>query len=87
MAQGQQAEEATGEGVEFMDLRGLSTYASLAVPTLRDYLKEGGLPYYRLRGKILVRRSDFDAWIEHYKVDQRDNLEALVEDALSSVKH
>ena len=87
MAQAQPCEKGTDTAVEYLDLRGLSTYASLAIPTLRDYLKEGGLPYYRLRGKILVRRSDFDAWIEQFRVDEKENLDALVEDALCSVKH
>ena len=70
----------------YLDLRALSSYSSLGIPTLREYIRGGGLPYYRLRGKILIRRSDFDEWIEHYKVNGRDDLDALVEDALSSFK-
>ena len=83
----QPREKVNATEVEYLDLRGLSTYASLGIPTLREYLSEGNLPYYRLRGKILIRRSDFDAWLEQFKVDESDNLDALVEDVVSSLRN
>jgi len=71
----------------YLDLRALSLYSSLAVPTVRDYIRSGTLPYYKLRGKILVKRSEFDDWIQQFKVDKTDELESLVEDAISALKH
>jgi excisionase family DNA binding protein len=71
----------------YLDLRGLSAYSSLAVPTLRDYIHRGTLPHYKLPGKIIVKRSEFDRWLEQFKVDQRESLDTLVEDALSSLKN
>ena len=50
---------------QYFDLRGLSAYSALGVGTIRDYLKSGGLPCFKLRGKILIKRSEFDAWIEN----------------------
>ena len=71
---------------QYFDLEGLSVYSSIAVPTLRKYIKGSGLPHYKL-GKILVRRSEFDAWMEQFKGDERESLDTVVEDVLSSLKH
>jgi excisionase family DNA binding protein len=87
MAQAQPCEKGTDTEVVYLDLRGLSTYSSLAVPTLRDYLKEGGLPHYKLRGKIIVKKSEFDSWLENYRVDKRQDLEDIVNDAIEGLKN
>jgi excisionase family DNA binding protein len=49
-------------------LRSLAAYSGLSVRTLRAYLDAPmhPLPHYRVGGKILVRRSEFDAWISTY---------------------
>ena len=70
---------------EYFDLKSLSEYSSLAIPTLRDYLKIG-LPHFRLKGKILVRRSDFDTWIEHYRVDANSELTNVVDEILGRLE-
>ena len=69
-----------------LDLRGLSEYSSLGVPTLRDYLRSGGLPHFKLRGKILIRVSDFNDWLEAFRVDTKQELSALVNDVMDSLK-
>jgi excisionase family DNA binding protein len=53
----------------FFSLRALAAYAGLSVRKLRDCLDDPlhPLPYYRVGGKILVRRSEFDAWISRYR--------------------
>lgn len=68
------------------DLKGLSVYSSLAVPTLRDYLcAPGGLPHFKVKGKILVKKSEFDSWLEaKYRV--RNNLDDIVNGVLESLK-
>ena len=86
MAQAQPCEKGTDTEVEYLDLKKLSVYASLGVPTLRERLREGKLPFYKLRGKILVRKADFDEYMLRYRVDRHEDLDALVEDALSSLK-
>ena len=45
---------------QYFDLKGLSIYSALAVPTLRDHIRVGCLPYFKVKGKILVKKSDFD---------------------------
>jgi hypothetical protein len=69
-------------------LKGLAGYSSLSPRTLRaftDLLPDEALPCYRLPGKILVRRSEFDAWLEHYRTRGRPSLaRALAELGLST---
>ena len=61
----------------FLSLRALADYSGLGVRTLRQYLElppDQALPAYRLPGKILVRRSEFDAWIARYRTRGRPGL-------------
>jgi hypothetical protein len=46
----------------YLSLRALATYAGLSVRKLRHHLDDPThpLPCYRVGGKLLVRRSDFD---------------------------
>jgi excisionase family DNA binding protein len=61
----------------FLSLRALAAYSGLSVRKLRDYLElppDQALPCYRVGGKILVRRSEFDAWMERYRSRGRPEL-------------
>jgi len=69
-----------------LDLKGLSAHSSLGVPTLRDYLRSGGLPYFKLKGKILVRLSEFDKWLESFRVDSKQELDSLVAGVMDGLK-
>ena len=71
----------------FLDLRALAGYSSLSVRKLRDLLGdlEHPIPHYRIGGKILVRRSEYDGWAVHYRRVGRDadDVDAIVADVLS----
>jgi hypothetical protein len=41
------------------------------------------LPHYRVGGKILVRRSEFDAWMVKFKVNEPSRVDAIVTDILA----
>jgi len=69
---------------QYFDLKGLSVYSAFGVGTLRDYLKSGGLPGFKLRGKILIKRSEFDACLEKFRIEQ--DLNTIVDDVMSSLK-
>ena len=69
-----------------LDLKGLSEYSSLGVPTLRDYLRSDGLPHFKLKGKILVRVSEFDNWLESFRVNSKQALNDMVNDVMESLK-
>ena len=47
----------------YMDLAKLAAYSSLGRTTLRDLIQQGQIPAYCPRGKILVRKSEFDEWV------------------------
>ncbi len=70
-------EDVTGrlpgkEGMElrgYLKLSGLADYSDLSVRTLRTAIKKRGLPYYKFDdGPIMVKISDFDEWMERYRV-------------------
>jgi predicted DNA-binding transcriptional regulator AlpA len=67
----------------YFDLRRLAQYSSFSVRTLRDYLTrtDDPIPCFRIGRKIIVKRSEFDAWIEKHR-DRTGNLNALVDDIL-----
>ena len=54
----------------YLPLKALAPYSGLSVRTLREYLADRTrpLPHYRVGGKILVRQSDYDAWVAQFKV-------------------
>ncbi len=61
----------------FLSLKALSTYSSLSLRTLRTFVElppDRALPCFRLPGKILVRKSDFDRWLERYRSRGRPSL-------------
>ena len=66
----------------FLDLRALSSYASLSVRKLRDLLENPRhpLPAYQVGAKLLVRRSEFDGWIAAYRRRGRVDVDKLVTD-------
>ena len=70
----------------YLDLKGLSEYSSLGLSTLRDYLRAGGLPYFKLKGKVLIRQSEFDTWMETFRVDPKQALDAVVDGVIESLK-
>ena len=71
----------------FLPLKALATYSGLSVRTLRSHLEDAGhpLPCYRVGGKILVRRSEFDAWIAAYRQRGRPEVDQIVADVLKNL--
>jgi len=55
----------------WLPLKALTQYSGLSRKTLLRLMarEENPLPHYRLTdtGKIVVRRSEFDAWMEQYR--------------------
>lgn len=62
----------------YLSLRALAAYSGLSVRTLRKLLARTppaqALPCYRLDGKILVRRSVFDAYMTRFQAQGRPAL-------------
>lgn len=58
----------------WLSLKGLAGYSSLSRRTIQDLVNDPSdpLPSYRVGAKILVRKSEFDAWMA-----RRRNAKAL----------
>ena len=71
----------------FLDLKALAEYSSLCVRKLRDRLDDAShpLPYYRVGGKIVVRRSEFDNWMAAYRHHKGRDVDAIVSDVLRTL--
>ena len=72
----------------FLTLKALASYTGCSVRWLRDRLTDPHhpLPCYRLPGgKILVRRSDADAWLAHYRRVGSPDVDRVVADVLGSL--
>ena len=69
---------------QYFDLEGLSTYSALKVPTLREYIKERKLPAFKVKGKLLIRKSEFDSWLEKFRV--KDKIEDIVNEVMGDLK-
>jgi len=70
-----------------LSLKALATYSGLSVRKLRDCLDHPShpLPHYRVGGKILVRRSEFDAWIAAYRRVGDPDVDQIVDDVLGGL--
>lgn len=71
----------------YLPLKSLAGYSGLGVRTLRGYLHHPTrpLPHFRIGGKIVVRRSEFDTWASAFKVQSGDRLGALVDECLKGL--
>jgi excisionase family DNA binding protein len=71
-------------GRGYCSLRELSHYSSLSVRTIRTYLSRRirPLPHYRVGGKILVKRSEFDDWLEQFAERGTSRVSEIVDDVL-----
>jgi len=70
----------------FLDLRTLAAYSSCSVRWLRDRLVDRvhPLPHYRIGGKLLVQRDEFDQWMDVHRVVQpSDQLSQIVESVVA----
>lgn len=73
----------------YFDLQALATYSCTSVRWLRNRLVDRNhpLPYYRIEGKILVKREEFDQWIARHQVSPNtDNLSELVNAVVAQVQ-
>ena len=86
---GAHRQERCVEDDRYLSVRALAAYSGLSVRTLRSYLIHAAdpLPHYRVGGKILVRRSEFDAWARHFRVARPSvDLDTLVGDLVGGLR-
>jgi hypothetical protein len=67
----------------YMGVVALAAYSGLSVRTLRSYLDlppAEALPCYRIGGKIVVKRSEYDGWVERFRSHGRPSLALAVKE-------
>jgi len=71
----------------YLSLKALATYSGLSVRKLRNCLRHPRhpLPHYRVDGKILIRRSEFDVWIAAYRRVGDPDVDQIVDDVLAKL--
>lgn len=69
----------------YFDLQSASAYSSLGISTIRAYIRSAGLPSFRVKGKILIKRSEFDAWIESFRIKKEDDLAQIVDETVQQL--
>ena len=73
----------------YFDLRALAAYSSCSVRWLRDRLVDRvrPLPHYRIEGKILVKREEFDHWLSNsHVVTSTDELSEIVDSVVAHMR-
>jgi len=70
----------------FLDIKQLVQYSSFSASTLRGYLSdpETPIPFFRVNRKILVKKSEFDRWIEQFR-GKNNNLDNLVDEVINDL--
>lgn len=70
----------------YLSLRAAAGYCGLSTRFLRGRIAEGQLPHYRPGGKVLIRRSHLDAWLEQFRRVGGQDVDALVNDVLADLR-
>jgi hypothetical protein len=73
----------------YFDLQALAAYSSCSVRWLRDRLVDRlrPLPHYRIEGKILVKREDFDRWLAgSHVVNSVEGLSEIVDSVVARMR-
>ena len=72
--------------MEWLDLRRLRSYPPVSEKTLRGWIHSpvDPLPAVRIKGKILVRKSVFDEWLERHLINSLESvdIDGIVRDVL-----
>lgn len=72
----------------WLDLEGLKIYSSCSIRWLREHCnkKENPIPHSRVdNGKILVKVSKFDAWMDSFSVTPTNNTEQIVNEMITEL--
>jgi predicted DNA-binding transcriptional regulator AlpA len=84
--------ETAAQADRYLALKDLAAYSGLSVRTLRSYLSHRvtPMPAYQIAGKILVRRSEFDAWMARFRrtremAGEAPDINAIVNDIVGTL--
>ena len=76
---------------EWLGLKELSHYADVSERTLRTWIHSPAdpLPAAKVFGKVLIRKSDFDAYVQRHRIKTLEeiNVDGIVRDILQGATH
>ena len=75
---------------QYFDLKGLSAYSAMGVSTLRYHIQHNDLPAFKIpgkksTGKVLVKRSEFDSWIERFGQNNFVDIESISDEVVRAL--
>lgn len=64
---------------EYVTIKELAKRSSMSEKTVSKLIKRGAFPHYRPdpRGKILIRWSEFEAWMESRRIQMGNDADAI----------
>ena len=75
--------------MEWLDLRALTQYAAVSERTVREWIHraQDPLPAVQVEKKILVRRTQFDRWLEVHPLRPAEsaNIDGIVNDLIGGL--
>lgn len=74
--------------MKLIDLKTLSKETSLSIFSVRKYIKNEGMPFYRIGRKILVDPNEIEIWLKQYKTINQPadlNLKHLVKNTIKKL--
>jgi excisionase family DNA binding protein len=72
---------------EWLNFRQLTEYCGVSERTARSWIHSSGdpLPAVRVGGKVLVRKAEFDSWLERHRIKSAGEVDAIVREVLQGV--
>ena len=75
----------------YLSLRELTKYAGVSIRTLRKYIsrdmKPSPLPHFKVgTGIVLVKQSEFDAWMQQFKSRDDDAFSDTVDELMEELR-
>lgn len=64
----------------YMGLKDLSAWSGIGLTKLREHIKSGELPAYKVKGSYLVGLDEFNEWMEKHRY--QPDLDRLVDDVM-----
>ena len=70
----------------FLDLKHLVDYSGLGRSTLKKLIASGQIPAYAPTGKLLVKLSDYNAFVERHRVQTFDKVTGIVDSVVAEIR-
>jgi len=71
---------------QYFDLRGLQAYSGMKVSLIREYIRRNGLPCFQIKGKIFIKQSEFDKWINQYRINRKKDINNIVNSVMKNLQ-